>query len=504
VVIASESGDDIRSILGARPKPGRGRHGLRIHRRRDGRPVDVALAITPFEGSEGQPGGVTIVAEDLADPSIRTRVLGPFAARLDEQAAEPDRPEDSVTGAVSRRTLVDRLEHAISGAARLGRVVAVVFLNVDRFKGVNDTFGHAAGDELLDRVATDLVAAIRPGDTLARLSGDEFVVLCDGIATTDDVIRIAERLLDCFASPFEVAEYQVNLTASIGLAIGVQGATADGVLRDADAAMTRAKERGRARYELHDEAMRPGLDAQRRVSTELQGALGRDEFSLRYQPIVSLIDGSILGFEALVRWDHPSRGMLGPAMFIPLAEESGLIVSLGRWVLETACADAARWNARRPGLRPLDMHVNLSPRQLTDPSLVDFLAALLERSSLTPRQLTLEITETALLKGDVVETQRTTALKALGTRLSLDDFGTGYSSLGHLQRFPLDGLKLDRSFVAVLGTDPRATTIVTSVIRMAHALDLDVVAEGIETRAQLVLCSGWDARRRRATSSPGP
>jgi diguanylate cyclase (GGDEF)-like protein/PAS domain S-box-containing protein len=480
--------DDIASILGAERRPDRSRHGVRTHRRHDGSSLDVSLAVTPFAGPDGRPTGATVVARDLSEPSERARVLGPFAppAGVEQGSISLSHSIDRLTGAVGRTLLVDRLEHAIERAARAGRAVAVVFLGLDRFKAVNDTFGHAAGDELLASVAARLRAAIRPSDTLARLGGDEFVVLCDDVTGIADAVGIADRMLDCFTSPYGLADQDATVTASLGVAIGVEGATADRMLRDADAAMYRAKDRGRARFELHDEAMRARIDVRRQLEADLQGAIARDEFSLRYQPIVSLVDGSIAGFEALVRWQHPTRGLLGPAMFIPLAEETRLIVPLGRWILETACADAARWNLARAGRAPLGMQVNLSPHELTNVGLVEHVESVLSRHSLPPEQLTLEITETALLNDDVFEIERMVALKHLGVRLALDDFGTGFSSLGHLHRFPLDAIKLDRSFVSGLGTDPRDTTIVTSVIRLSHALDLEVVAEGIETRAQLV------------------
>ena len=361
----------------------------------------------------------------------------------------------------------------------------MLFLDLDNFKVVNDSLGHAAGDELLVAVGGRLGQALRRSDTVARFGGDEFGILVEDVRSEHDAIVVAEQIAGLFVQPFALADRDHFVTASIGIAIADRTTASPATLiRDADAAMYRAKAQGRAGYELFDDLMRARVVHRLRIETELRTALQRGQIRLAFQPVVALADGSIRGAEALVRWQHPERGLIGPDEFIHVAEESGLIVQLGEQVLEMACVEAASWAQARPDGPQLSISVNLSVRQVGQPGLVGAVQRALERSGLEPPLLALEITESVLLEDADGPKETLRALKALGARLILDDFGTGYSSLGYLKRLPLDGLKIDRSFVAGLGADHEDSAIVSAVAGMAAGLDLTVTAEGVETAAQ--------------------
>jgi diguanylate cyclase (GGDEF)-like protein/PAS domain S-box-containing protein len=410
-----------------------------------------------------------VVERQLTDDDIRHRAL-----------------HDPLTGLPNRLLFLDRLGQATERQRRRrDTLTAVLALDLDRFKLVNESLGHRAGDELLAAAAPRLRQTVRSSDTVARFSGDEFGILLEDITGEQDAIDMAERIAGVFTRPFVLDGTEHFVTVSIGIALAEGGERAEDLLRDADAAMHRAKERGRARYELFDEALRGRALQRLRVENDLRRALERDELTLHYQPLVSLPNRAMVSVEALVRWDHPERGRISPLDFIPVAEENGLIEPIGRWVLEHACRQAAEWYGERPDAAPLTMSVNLSAAQVANRGLPETVATALRVSGLDPACLALELTE-SMLVGDNEELSETlVALKALGVRLVLDDFGTGYSSLSYLTRLPLDALKVDRSFVDGLGTESRDTAVTEAIVAMSRALSLRVVGEGAETAQQV-------------------
>jgi diguanylate cyclase (GGDEF)-like protein len=377
---------------------------------------------------------------------------------------------DQLTGLANRSLFTERLDQAVAAGGSL----AVLFVDIDGFKRINDGLGHRAGDRALCEAARRLRAALRPGDVLARFGGDEFTVLCEGVADEQAAVALAGRVTRELIRPLVIEHAEVVLRASVGVALGTGGErTGEELLRDADAAMYRAKRRGGSRAELAaPQAARPhdalGLEA------DLRYAIGR-ELRVVYQPKVLLADGHTFGAEALLRWQHPTRGPISPGDFIPVAEESGLIVPIGRWVLEEACREAMRW----PG--EMSVSVNLSARQVVDSALVDDVRAILDSTGLPPHRLQLELTETILIDDVEDDLAVVDGLKALGVSLGLDDFGKGYSSLGYLKRFPVDTVKVDRSFVMGLPESREDVAIVSAVVSFARALDMAVVAEGVET-----------------------
>jgi diguanylate cyclase (GGDEF)-like protein/PAS domain S-box-containing protein len=411
-----------------------------------------------------------------------------LADALERQATEDQirhrALHDPLTGLPNRVLFLDRLEHALVRLERSQSLAAILFLDLDRFKLVNDSLGHQVGDELLAAAAPRLQQAVRASDTVARFGGDEFGILLEDIGAEHEAIEMAERIAAVFTRPFVLAGSEHFVTTSIGIAIARGGEDADALIRDADAAMYRAKERGSARYELFDQAMRDRAIVRLRVENDLRRALARDELRLVYQPVISLVDRSIVGVEALVRWEHPERGIVPPDEFIPVAEEDGLIEPIGRWVLEQACRQAAQWHRHCPERIPLEIAVNLSAAQFAKRSLPDTVGEILRATGLDPRSLSLEITESVILRDDQVLTDALLELKELGVQLVLDDFGTGYSSLSYLTRLPLDVLKVDRSFVDGLGRDPRDTAVTEAIVAMARALSLTAVGEGVETEQQ--------------------
>ncbi len=401
--------------------------------------------------------------------------------RLAHQAAH-----DDLTDLPNRGVFFDRLARALSDTERADNWVLVLFLDLDRFKVVNDSLGHRVGDALLCAVARRLLASVRPADTLARFGGDEFAILCEGISDESHALRVVERVQASLVQPFPLGADELFATASIGIALGRgTGKTPETLIEDADTAMYRAKALGGNRSEMFDVDMRSR--AVRRLATQsaLHRALEREEFRVVYQPTVCLLTGRIEGVEALVRWDRPDHGIVRPADFVPLAEETGLIVPIGAYVLEEACWQASRWEQAGHEGPPPSVSVNLSARQLADPGLVALVDGALQRTGVNPARLSLEITESVLMS-DVAASGRVLGrLKALGIRLLVDDFGTGYSSLTYLQKFPVDGLKVDQSFVAGLGASRDALSIVSAVIGLAHDLGLTAVAEGVETAQQV-------------------
>ena len=384
---------------------------------------------------------------------------------------------------------MERLGRALSGPGAAAHRVAVLFLDVDRFKLVNDSLGHSAGDRLLVAIADRLRATMRPEDTVARFGGDEFTVLCEDVPSDEAAELVAERLAAAVAKPVALVDGEVFVTASIGIALsGRHGDTPETLLRNADAAMYRAKEAGRARAEVFEARSHHRAVDNLRTGNALHRAIERGELQVHYQPIVSLADGDLSGFEALLRWEHPERGPIAPADFIPLAEENGLIVPLGAWTLEEACRQAARWDqATPPTTSGPSVSVNLSPRQLAEPSLPNEVARILELTGVQPGLIWLEITESTLMRDAESAVSALRALRALGVHVSVDDFGSGYSSLGYLGRFPVEALKIDRSFVQAVGRNADSTAIAAAVVNLAHSLRLSAVAEGIETPEQLAI-----------------
>jgi diguanylate cyclase (GGDEF)-like protein/PAS domain S-box-containing protein len=445
-----------------------------------------------IEGRDGAWGVISLAAAAEprfadADADFVQALANILADALQQRASEDDiryqALHDPLTGLPNRVLFMDRLGHALS---RRGADVAVVLLDIDNFKLVNDSLGHGAGDELLMEIAPRLQGALRPGDTIARLGGDEFVVLLEQIPDESAAARVAERMVAVFELPFELSAGEHFAKASLGIALASDSDRLPAnLVRDADAAMYQAKSRGRGRFEVFDRAMRLRTVARLSLENDLRRALERGELRIAYQPIVSLHDRSIVSVEALLRWQHPERGLVRPDEFIPVAEESGLIDPIGRWVLEAACMQAAEWHAARPDARPVGISVNLSMRQLTQRDLEATVAAALALTGIEPSSVCLEITESVLLEEPASVSETIRRVARLGVRFVLDDFGTGYSSLAYLTKLPIDGLKVDRSFVDALGSDQRSTAITTAIVRMAQALSVDVIAEGVETERQL-------------------
>jgi diguanylate cyclase (GGDEF)-like protein/PAS domain S-box-containing protein len=445
----------------------------------DGRPWGILGA------QSSQPGRFD--ADDVNFvQSVANVLAGAIERRRVEDAIRHRALHDDLTGLPNRALFIDRLEHALAQVDRRGNTVAVIFLDIDQFKVVNDSLGHQAGDRLLQAIVPRLTEALRPGDTLARFAGDEFVVLCEGLDDDQNAVAVAERLIECFSQPFALGDRAQYVSVSMGIALpGPRSQTAEQVIRDADTAMYRAKERGRARYELFDERMRVRTLVRMRIDHDLRRAVPGEDLHVHYQPIVSLADGDVAGFEALMRWTHPGRGDVSPAEFIPIAEESGLIGAMGRWILEQAAEQAVRWRGLGgAGAESLTVSVNLSARQFAQGQLADEVATVLGTTGLEPERLMLEITESVLMDEADAAIAELNALKDLGVKLVLDDFGTGYSSLSYLERFPIDALKIDRSFIAALDAGGSGA-IVDAIVSMAHSLDLRVTAEGVETEDQI-------------------
>ena len=403
-----------------------------------------------------------------------------IARRNTEERIRHQALHDPLTGLPNRTLLLERFNHWLDRAERTEETAAVLFVDVDNFKLINDGLGHDVGDRLLQAVAGRLAGTLRASDTVARVGGDEFVILCEDVGDERSALDLVARLTEAFERPFALDGGDRHVSASVGIAMASRGADAMIVIGNADAAMYRAKERSGVSFELFDAGMRHRSLRRLETERELRAALEAGQLRNVYQPLVCPADGSPVGFEALVRWEHPERGTISPAEFIPVAEESGLIVPIGEHVLAEACVEAMGWD---PGL---GISVNLSPRQVSDPGLVETVARTLERTGLDPARLSLEITETVLINDGPSALQTLSRLKELGVRLVLDDFGTGYSSLSHVKHFPIDVLKIDRSFVDGLGRDPEDSAIVTAVISMGRALGVHVVAEGVETEQQVL------------------
>ena len=470
-------------------------------------PEDKQLATRFFtalqESSDGTPGvqdwrllrtdGPLIWTENTGTNLIREPTVEGFVintrdvserrtlqSRLAHQAFH-----DELTRLANRALFLNRVEHAVARVPRGKHLSAVLFLDLDGFKKVNDSLGHAVGDELLVATASRLMTCVRPGDTTARLGGDEFAVLLEDVDGMGDVMVVAERISSSLGAAFQLDGREVFVGVSIGIAELHMGDSPDEVIRNADLAMYFAKSRRKGHYAVYEPSMHNEMMEHLELEVDLRGAVERNEFEMHYQPIINLISGEVYGAEALIRWNHPSRGLIPPGKFVELAEETGLIIPMGRWVLREACERARDWRARLPGSgRPLQISVNVSARHFQDPSLLQDVQQALNDSGLEPWALTLEITESVLMHSSESTLARLRALKALGLKLAIDDFGTGYSSLGYLQQFPIDMLKIDRSFVEPVGIEEVDPVLARAIIALSRAMQIETIAEGIERPEQ--------------------
>lgn len=456
-----------------------------LNYRKDGTTFWSELSIVPVADGSGQFTHWVSVQRDVTERknaeelAVRARVAQAENAALSYRAYH-----DELTGLANRAAFLQAVTGAI-GAVDDGRSSAVLFLDVDRFKLVNDSLGHRVGDLLLIEIARRLRTCARSNDVIARFGGDEFTCLLTGVNDHEEVVNVARRIVAALREPIRLAGQAIPVAVSIGIEfIGNPKAVAEDVLRDADTAMYRAKNDGGNRFVFFDDTMHLRAVTTLRAQTDLQGALARQEFVLQFQPLVEVATGRTFGFEALVRWNHPVRGTISPLEFIPMAEDTGLIVDLGRWILVEACRHAQRWNAERPADQRLTISVNVSSRQLDEHDFYDVLVQALDATGLDPRSLQLEITEGVFLEHQASVGTLLQQIRALGVRIALDDFGTGYSSLSYLERFPIDVLKIDRSFVARLATSPTAFEIVQLIVGIAKALKMEVTAEGIEDDQQ--------------------
>jgi diguanylate cyclase (GGDEF)-like protein/PAS domain S-box-containing protein len=465
--------------------------------------VRSGLPLVNVEEKETRPDGENRWVSTTKMPLRDTegRIIGTFGVSRDitqrkhfEEQLERQAFFDPLTQMPNRALFMNRLQHLFHRARRStegGTLFAVLYLDVDRFKGINDGLGHQAGDELLKEVARRLEKCIRPSDTLARLGGDEFVALLEDIHSEVDATRVADRINKDLGTPFELNDQEVYATVSVGIALSSSRyERPEDMLRDADTAMYRAKANGRSRHQVFDVDMHQRAVSLLKLETDLRRAIERGELMAYYQPIVDLETQTLRGFEALARWRHPTRGMVMPDVFIPVAEETGLIGSIGDWMLAEACRQMRAWQLRYPRDPALHISVNVSTRQLAQANVPEQVRRILNETGLDPTSLTLEITESALMQNLSTSAMVMQKLHAMSVRLHIDDFGTGYSSLSYLQNFPIHTLKVDKSFVTRMGEAPNQGEIVRAIVSLAQNLGMEVTAEGVETADQAATLQG--------------
>ena len=440
--------------------------------RRDGSQIPIEDSVAPIHDRDGQISGTVIVFRDVS------------AARATALQITHSAQHDFLTGLPNRMLLNDRITQAIAVAPRHTKQVAVLFLDLDGFKHINDSLGHPTGDKLLQSIAKRLVGCVRDADTVSRQGGDEFVVLLSELEHPEDAAITARRMLQAIAEPHSIDQYELHVTTSIGVSIYPDdGLDAETLIKHADTAMYQVKENGRQSYRFFEPAMNVRAMERQFIEGSLRRALDRKEFALHYQPKINLRTGAITGAEALIRWTHPVRGPIAPAQFIPVAEDCGLIVPIGKWVLREACRQSRAWVDA--GLPPATMAVNISAMEFRDENFLEGVLAILKETGMNPTSLEVELTESVLMKHVESTESILRTLSEIGVQVAVDDFGTGYSSLSYLQKFPIDALKIDQSFVRQITTAPEEASIVTAVISMARSLKLRVVAEGVETQQEL-------------------
>jgi diguanylate cyclase (GGDEF)-like protein/PAS domain S-box-containing protein len=444
----------------------------------DGSIRDVVFHKGVYLNEDGEVGGQVGTILDVTARKRAEKAQRESEARLEYQALF-----DGLTGLPNRVLFERRLQEALASASA-DAGFALLFIDLDRFKSVNDTLGHGAGDALLQQVTARLAEHMRAGDTLARMGGDEFTCILGGVRDVEAAARVAERVLDACRAPFDIDGHEIFIGASVGVSLWpLHGEDASVLLRGADSAMYRAKTSGKDRYRVYSSDMASAAAEALTLEAALHRALERDELVLHYQPKLDAVTHRLIGFEALVRWNHPRRGLLQPGVFIPVAEKSGLIVRLGAWVLRRACEQTAAW--RRAGLAPPPMAINVSARQFDDGAFIDHVAGILRELDLPADHLEIELTEGVIMRNVAESSHQLARLRVLGVRIAVDDFGTGYSSLSYLQRLPIDLLKIDRSFVKDMDARPSTLPLVHAIIELAHSLGLQVIAEGVETQEQL-------------------
>jgi len=457
------------SILG-----GNNYQDVLINRKKDGTLYYEEKTITPLKDPEGNITSFVSTGKDISE-RMRLQERLHYLAHHDELTTLPN-----------RAMFIDRLEQALHHAKRHQRALAVMFLDLDRFKNINDTLGHDLGDALLQDFAQRLCHCLREGDTVARLGGDEFTILLEDMADVSDTTSLAEKILGALSAPFILDSQELFVTTSIGISVYPDdGHDVRTLLKNADTAMYRAKDLGRDNCKFYSAEMSTLTHTRLTLETQLRRALERNEFKLHYQPQIDSTSGAIIGAEALLRWHHPERGLISPADFIPLLEDTGMIIPVGEWVLRTACKQASMW--QDSGIPPICMSVNLSTRQLDTPDFAAFVSQALRDTGLGPEYLELEITESMLIQNAEKTIEIMRAIKETGVSFAMDDFGTGYSSLSYLKRFPIKTLKIDRAFVSNMTEDSDDEAIVKTIIAMAHTLNLEVIAEGVETAEQVAL-----------------
>ncbi|MEY2432359.1 MAG: hypothetical protein QOC92_2084 [Acidimicrobiaceae bacterium] len=464
--------EDVPSLLLAleEARPALEMAGVWRHQLKDGRLIDVDITShrLTFAGRDA----VLVAVHDVTDQNA-------LEEQLRHQAFH-----DPLTSLANRPLFTDRVEHALTVPRHRGRGIAILLLDLDRFKTINDSLGHSTGDELLVAVGERILRCLQPGDTAARLGGDEFVILVEDVASVSEATGLANRIIDELSAPFRLSGRDVAIRASVGILVHREGSTtADELIRNADAAMYAAKSSGAGSWRVFERGMHDAALARLELEAALRTAIDRRELVLHYQPLVALGTGQVAGVEALVRWQHPTRGLVAPMEFVPTAEDTGLIIPIGAWVLQEACAAAARWQPGPDG-KPIEMSVNISARQLFDPSFVAVVTDIVGHSGIEARQLTLEITESVLMEDTALAVRQLNALRALGVRIALDDFGTGYSSLSYLRSFPVDVLKIDKSFIDNVAVDLEGESFVKAILHLAQVLRVTTVAEGVEQPAQ--------------------